>query len=803
MESDVPANHSAEEELRKLGDVVSLLRKRQRRFRRIADLEQRSQQDLRLEVEKIKVLLSAHKGSLHFKDGIQRFRFKEVLSATNNFSNENLITKGTLGKVYKGQLLWDGNLMNFTVRRLNYMYSEDESHTEISMLKSLKHKNIISIFGRCDENNETIIIYGQAFHGTLDQHISDPNLTWSQRLQICLGVARALHYIHCDIIHCDINSSKVFLDHDWEPKIYGFELSTNNPQGWRHRLLYSRYFGTDNVTLKYDVYCFGVLLLEVLWGRKRVITNDVIQEAQIDSYLWKRMDKESSQWFKNLADKCLNQQLMKRPSMDQIVKELEEALELHGKHANLEHPKAIDEATTSVNYMMDLLKIPLSEIKQATEDFKDEYVVGGGAYGKVYKAELDVIDIQSLSSMEGNYKDEIRKINKTVAIKRIYSRPDEQGKQGFLTEIKLLTSCKHPNIVSLLGYSSEASEMILVYEYAFKGSLGDYLGNDVKNVNLTWGQRMQICLDIARGIDYIHTNTEGKPRIIHRDIKSDNILLDRNLNAKLADFGLSTFHGLKQPASTVYTNNLAGTNFYMDPEYMSTHKYKTKSDIYSFGVVLFEVLSGNFAYDDLYVGENEMGLAAIARRRYHDGTLKELIDPKIKEEDNDHIFTLNRGPNQDSFEAFSNIAYRCLSETQAKRPSIKVVITEFENALNLQGETMVLSRFRLDDIRSATKNFARSFYIGSDANGMVYKAKLDHFGNSNLLATERKKKGVPSKKQITIKRITSRKGIQGKQEFFAELEMGIDYKPHNAASLLGFCDEVDEMILVYDYAPER
>ncbi|KAM0009704.1 putative protein kinase RLK-Pelle-CR4L family [Helianthus debilis subsp. tardiflorus] len=761
MESDVPPNHSAEEELRKLGDVVSLLRKRQRRFRRVADLEQRSQQDLRLEVEKIKVLLSAHKGSLHFKDGIQRFRFKEVLSATNNFSNENLITKGALGKVYKGQLLWDGNLMNFTVRRLNYMYSEDESHTEISMLKSLKHKNIISIFGRCDENNETIIIYGQAFHGTLDQHISDPNLTWSQRLQICLGVARALHYIHCDIIHCDINSSKVFLDHDWEPKIYGFELSTNNPQGWRHRLLYSRYFGTDN------------------------------------------MDKESSQWFKNLADKCLNQQLMKRPSMDRNVKELEEALELHGKHANLERPKAIDEATTSDNYMMDLLKIPLSEIKQATEDFKDEYVVGGGAYGKVYKAELDVIDIQSLSSMEGNYKDEIRKINKTVAIKRIYSRPDEQGKQGFLTEIKLLTSCKHRNIVSLLGYSSEASEMILVYEYAFNGSLGDYLGNDVKTVNLTWGQRMQICLDIAHGIDYIHTNTEGKPRIIHRDIKSDNILLDKNLYAKLADFGLSTFHGLKQPASTVYTNNLAGTNFYMDPEYMSTHKYKTKSDIYSFGVVLFEVLSGNFAYDDLYVGENEMGLAAIARRRYHDGTLKELIDPKIKEEDNDHIFTLNRGPNQDSFEAFSNIAYRCLSETQAKRPPIKVVITELENALNLQGETMVLSRFRLDDIKSATKNFARSFYIGSDANGMVYKAKLDHFGNSNLLATEWKKKGVPSKKHMTIKRITNRKGIRGKQEFFAELEMGIDYKPHNAVSLLGFCDEVDEMILIYDYAPER
>ncbi|KAI7747892.1 hypothetical protein M8C21_002485 [Ambrosia artemisiifolia] len=243
--------------------------------------------------------------------------------------------------------------MNFIVRRLNSTYGHgDESHTEILTLKSLKHKNIISIFGRCDENNETIILYEQAFHGTLDQHLSDPNLTWSQRLQICLGVARALHYIHCDIIHCDINSSKVFLDHDWEPKIYGFELSTKYPQSWRHRLLYSRYFGTNTVTLKYDVYCFGVLLLEVLMGTKLVFTNDGIQKEQIDSTKWKQMDKESSQWFKNLADKCLSEQLMKRPTMDQIVKELEEALELHWKHANLEHPKAIDEGTTSNNFMV-------------------------------------------------------------------------------------------------------------------------------------------------------------------------------------------------------------------------------------------------------------------------------------------------------------------------------------------------------------------------------------------------------------------------------------------------------------------
>ncbi|MFS8008966.1 putative protein kinase RLK-Pelle-CR4L family [Helianthus anomalus] len=281
--------------------------------------------------------------------------------------------------------------------------------------------------------------------------------------------------------------------------------------------------------------------------------------------------------------------------------------------------------------------------------------ISTGGYGIVYKAELDVLDIQSLSSMEGTYKGELPKINKVVAIKRILRREDEQDKQGFLSEIKLLTSCKHPNIVSLLGFSREDDEMILVYEYAFKGSLSDYLRNN----NLTWAQRIQICLEIAHAIDYIHTDMEGKPRIIHRDIKSENILLDANLHAKVADFGLSTFHPLMQQASTIYTQNIAGTMVYMDPEYLETGKYKRESDIYSFGVLLFEVLSGSMAYDAIYLAKNETGLAHIARRRFNEGTLKELMDPKMIKEDVDCNFTLNIGPSQTSFNTFSEVAYRC------------------------------------------------------------------------------------------------------------------------------------------------
>ncbi|MFS7990840.1 putative protein kinase RLK-Pelle-WAK-LRK10L-1 family [Helianthus anomalus] len=338
---------------------------------------------------------------------------------------------------------------------------------------------------------------------------------------------------------------------------------------------------------------------------------------------------------------------------------------------------------------MEWMKIPLHRIKEATNEFDEAYFVASGGFGSVYKGELDVADIQNLSSTEGECPKLTRK---TVAIKCIKKKQDEASKQGFLTEIELLTSCKHPNIISLLGFCMEAHDIILVYEYATKGSLSDYLGSlsdyfgsTRKNINLTWAKRIQICLDIAHGINYLHTDMEGKPRIIHRDIKSENILLDENLNAKVADFGLSKFHFTGQQMSTVQTKNLVGTMVYLDPEYMTSFKYKKASDIYSFGVVLFEMLSGRLAYDPIW--ENDMGLAPIARRHFNVGTLKEMMDPKMAEEDDEHLVTLNRGPNQKSFEAFSKIAYQCLAETQAKRPTIEVVMKELQTALNLQVRT--------------------------------------------------------------------------------------------------------------------
>ncbi|GKE05895.1 kinase-like domain, phloem protein 2-like protein [Tanacetum coccineum] len=173
------------------------------------------------------------------------------------------------------------------------------------------------------------------------------------------------------------------------------------------------------------------------------------------------------------------------------------------------------------------LNIGLNDIKEVTKNFGEAYSIGSGGLGKVYKADLEHFDSSNSLSIEGVDKCDLPRKRSTVAIKRINNHG---GEQGFIAEIETLTSCKHENIISLLGFCYEGTRaMILVYEHASKGSLENYLGSSDKMINLTWVQRLNICLDIAHGLNYIHNNTDhGKQKMIHRDIKSDNILLGDN-----------------------------------------------------------------------------------------------------------------------------------------------------------------------------------------------------------------------------------------------------------------------------------
>ncbi|KAL8265258.1 hypothetical protein R6Q59_023388 [Mikania micrantha] len=338
--------------------------------------------------------------------------------------------------------------------------------------------------------------------------------------------------------------------------------------------------------------------------------------------------------------------------------------------------------------------IPRSVIVAATNDFDEKYLIGSGGYGKVYKAELNLSHIASCYGKKMRSRCNSSTMLYTVAIKRIEVKNASQGVEVLSAELDALHQCADPNIVTLLAYYEDDKEMLLVYEYASNISLEYQLESTNKEISFRqWTQRLKICIDIAKGLEYLHTNTEAKRVIVHRDIKSANILLFENMKAKIADFGLSKVHVGQE--STINTNHCAGTNYYIDPEYANTGRLKKESDIYSFGVVLFEIFSGKLVFDDAYIMHKDMCLVPIARTHFINGTLKEILDAELMEEAFELGLTLKVRPDQDSLDVFSKIAYQCLSRSQDKRPKIQAVIQDLKKALQLQENRMTTDKFHL------------------------------------------------------------------------------------------------------------
>ncbi|KAJ0537611.1 putative protein kinase RLK-Pelle-CrRLK1L-1 family [Helianthus annuus] len=291
------------------------------------------------------------------------------------------------------------------------------------------------------------------------------------------------------------------------------------------------------------------------------------------------------------------------------------------------------------------LQIPLKMLSKATNAFSDQNIIAKGGFGKVYKG---------VSVKHGN-----------IAIKML-DPTQGQGDHEFKTEIALLSVYKHENIVSLLGFCDEDGKKILVYKHESNGSLDRYL----HSANLTWIQRLQICLDAARGLQYLHDDVGLQHRILHRDIKSSNILLDENWKAKVSDFGLSRV-GPANMESTFVISNACGTSGYIDPEYLISGYLTQKSDVYSFGVVLFEVLCGRLTYVKTYHDERQY-LTNLIRIHWGRKTLDEIIFSNIKKQ-----------MNGASLLTFSSIAYQCLMSGN-ERPTMKKVVEQLQKALDEQ-----------------------------------------------------------------------------------------------------------------------
>nr|QAS62435.1 LRR receptor-like serine/threonine-protein kinase ERL2 [Sedum alfredii] len=237
------------------------------------------------------------------------------------------------------------------------------------------------------------------------------------------------------------------------------------------------------------------------------------------------------------------------------------------------------------------------DIMRITENFNEKYIIGYGASSTVYKC--------------------ILKSSRPVAIKRIYTQ-FPHNLQEFETELNTVGSIRHRNLVSLHGYALSPFGNMLFYDYMENGSLWDLLHGPLKKVKLDWDTRLRIAVGASQGLAYLHHDCN--PRIIHRDVKSSNILLDENFEAHLSDFGIAKcLPATKTHASTF----VLGTIGYIDPEYARTSRLTEKSDVYSFGIVLLELLTGKKAVDNSY------NLHQLILSKADDNTVMETVDPEV------------------------------------------------------------------------------------------------------------------------------------------------------------------------------
>ncbi|KAK1418435.1 hypothetical protein QVD17_27580 [Tagetes erecta] len=317
----------------------------------------------------------------------------------------------------------------------------------------------------------------------------------------------------------------------------------------------------------------------------------------------------------------------------------------------------------------------LAEIQSATNNFDDQLVLGKGGFGTVYKAQIS-------SEQFGH----------DVAIKRRNS-DSNQGELEFRAEIDTLWNFRHLHLISPVGYCDDNEEKILVYEYMPNGSLNHHLHN--AHTPLSWVARLKIAIGAARALEYLHTGVRTRYGVIHRNVKSSNILLDENWVAVISGLGLSIV-GPTSPSISYVEDSVKGTFGYVDPEYFITGKLTWKTDVYSFGVVLFELLSGRRALDTRYK-EDVHNLAEWAKKCVKIGKLDKMVDPRIK-----------GSISPKCLRRFTEIANRCVQDVSKKRPTMSELVASLEALLELE-EKSDLSAEKSSSIMGLPRKFYKYF----------------------------------------------------------------------------------------------
>ncbi|KAH6825222.1 Protein kinase superfamily protein [Perilla frutescens var. hirtella] len=653
------------------------------------------------------------------------FSFEEVNTATRNFSEDSVLKEGGFGKLYKGWIHENSSSKKrsgsvVAIKKLNHESTQEfkQWQSEVNFLGRLSHPNLVKLLGYGWEDEVLFLVYECMPCGTLADHLyklaRKSNdfypLSWRQRLKICIGVGRALDYLHAGhgIIHLNVKASNIVLDEKFGAKLSDFSLAVNGSgsesQSQDSTNLIGtfgctdpNYLKTRKPTLKSDTYSFGVVLLEVLCGRQAVepwndedkcsLTTwaiDNISSGQVDDIvapsLRGEISPDSLKTFVKVAETCLHDEPKKRPSTAHVITKLELALQQQEKAESLppnertsvrevlsptdksqkekinfmvasEKTNVADIVSPSLGGQMlpqpSVRSFTFSELKAATRNFRSEAVLGVGGFGVVYKGWINV----KCSGKDGS--------ETPIAVKKLNSG-STQGFDEWQSEIEFLGRISHPNLVKLLGYCLEDKELILVYEFMPKGSLDNHLFRSRQP--LPWDIRLKILIGAARGMAFLHAS-EGQ--VIYRDFKPSNILLDESYHAKLSDFGLAKM-GPTDGHSHV-TTQIMGTYGYAAPEYVATGHLYVKSDVYGFGVVLVEMLTGLRALD--------------TRRPAGQHNLVDWMKPHLsKKKKLQHVIDKHLVGTYPAKSAaqLAQLAFKCLENEPRNRPSMQEVVQTLE-----------------------------------------------------------------------------------------------------------------------------
>ncbi|KMZ73976.1 putative Protein kinase [Zostera marina] len=304
----------------------------------------------------------------------------------------------------------------------------------------------------------------------------------------------------------------------------------------------------------------------------------------------------------------------------------------------------------------------LRHIKTATQNFAPENKIGEGGFGSVYKGTL----------IDGTI----------IAVKQLSSK-SRQGNREFINEVGMISALHHPNLVKLFGCCVEGNQLLVVYEYMENNSLARALfGPEEVNLNLNWPTRSKICIDIARGLAYLHE--ESMIKIVHRDIKATNVLLDSDLNAKISDFGLAK---LDEGEDTHISTRIAGTIGYMAPEYAMRGYLTDKADVYSFGIVVLEIISGK-SNTNFRPKEDSVYLLDLAYVLQEKGRILELVDSSMD-------------TNYSKEEAYRmlNLALLCTIPSPSLRPKMSTVVSMLEGKTPVSANPIKIKKTESEILR--------------------------------------------------------------------------------------------------------